>query len=59
MKAWGGGSTGTSGPIIAERLADYSVTYSEAAVIAAVGMLGELPFKVQSLLRPFKRMVRS
>ena len=58
IKAWGGGSSGTSGPVIAERLADYSVTYSEAAINAAVGMMGELPFKVQNLLRPFQRIRR-
>lgn len=58
LKAWGGGGTGTSGPIIAERLADYSVTYSEAAILAAIGMMGGLPFKVQELLRPFCRSHR-
>lgn len=58
LKAWGGGSTGTSGPVIAERLADYSVTYSEAAILAAIGMQNTLPFKVQMLLQPFARIKR-
>lgn len=58
LKAWGGGNTGTSGPVIQERLADWSATYSEAAILAAIGMLGGLPFKVQELLRPFQRSKR-
>lgn len=56
FKAWADRSGGQeAGPIIAERLADYSATYAESAVLQATGLMAGLPFSAQQLLRPFMK----
>lgn len=59
MKAWSDRAGGQeAGPIISERLADYSATYAETAVLQATGFMTRLPFKCQELLRPHQRSHR-
>ena len=56
FKAWADRSGQEPGPIISERLADYSATYSEKAILQATGLMSRLPFKCEELLRPYRRM---
>lgn len=58
LKSWGASTSGAVGPIIAERLADYSVSYAEAAILQTVGLMNNMPFKAENLLRPHQRCKR-
>ena len=59
MKAWSDRSGGQeAGPIVSERLADYSVSYAENAMLYATGLMTNLPEKCKELLRPNARIKR-
>lgn len=59
LKAWSDRSAGQeAGPIISERLADYAATYAEDAILQVTGMMYQLPFAAQQILRPHQRIQR-
>lgn len=56
VKANQNSSTGASGAIVAERLADYSVQYQGAVQAELHGFAKQLPGSAMKLLEPFRRL---